>query len=108
MVIGAKIANRPGRREFAQRVLGADVDHAGVVGLLAEVHDPGVLPELLAHLEHHPSGGAADGADREAAEQEHRGRADDRADQHVRRDDLEVREPDVALCLAAAVTIASV
>ena len=43
-----------GRRgQLPQRGGGADVDDPPVVGLLGVVHDPGVLPELAAHLLDH-------------------------------------------------------
>ena len=59
------------RRQLAQRVARADVDDLAVLGTAGALHDPGDLLELATHLEHDRAGGAADGVDRQAGEQEH-------------------------------------
>ena len=77
-----------GGGQLAQRVLGADVDDAAVLGLLGVVHDPGVLAELAAHLEDDGAGRPGHGVDGEAGEHEHHCGTEDQADQHVGRHDL--------------------
>ena len=54
---------RARRQQLADRGLRADVDDARVVGLLGVVHDPRVVPELLADLHHHLPGSPAHRAD---------------------------------------------
>ena len=56
---------------------------AGVVRPHRAVHDPGLVAELVADLDHDPAGGPGHRADRETGEQEHHRRADDQAEQHV-------------------------
>ena len=58
--------------------------HCAVVGLLGALHDPGLLPELAAHLLDDRAAGAADGLDREGDEQVDHHAADQQADEHGR------------------------
>ena len=81
--IGVEGGQQTGRGELAQRVPGADVDDAAVLGLLGAVHDPGVLAELATHLEDDGAGGAGHGVDRQAREEEHHGGTEEQADEHV-------------------------
>ena len=77
----AERREQAGRRELAQRVPGADVDDAAVLGLLGVVHDPGVLAELATHLEDDGAGRAGHGVDGQAREQEHHRGAEDETDE---------------------------
>ena len=99
----------PGRHQLAQRVLGDDVDDLAVLRTAGALHDPGDLAELAAHLEDDRAGGAADGVDRQAGEQEHHGRTEQQADQDGRVEDAEVEqvglvEADVGLARAPRTT----
>lgn len=78
-----RAASRPGVRELAQRVTGADVDDATVLGLLGVVHDARVLAELAAHLEHDGAGCPGHGVDGQAGEEEDDGRTEDDSDEGV-------------------------
>ena len=89
--IGRQDRQQAGRGQLAQRVAGADVDDLAVLRTAGALHDPGDLPELAAHLEDDRAGGAADGVDRQAGEQEHHGRTEEHADQHVGVEDRERR-----------------
>ena len=80
---GESTASRPGRHQLAERGLRADVDDAAVVRLLGVVHDPGVVAELVPHLDHDLRGGAADRADRERREQERDRPAEQQPDEDV-------------------------
>ena len=78
------------RGQLAQRVLGDDVDDLAVLRTAGALHDPGDLAELAAHLVDHGTGGAADGVDGQAGEEEHHRRAEQQADQDGRVEDEEV------------------
>lgn len=72
-----------GRGELAQGVLGADVDDAPVLRLLAVVHDPGVLAELPPHLVDHGPGRPRHRVDRQPGEEEDDRGTEDQAHQIV-------------------------
>ena len=63
---------------------GADVDDPAVLGPLGVVHDPGVLPELAAHLLDDGAGRAADGPDGQGREEEGDRAADQQPDEGLR------------------------
>ena len=63
-------------------------------GFSVPVHDPGVVAELAAHLLDDRAGGAADGVDGEAGEEERAPQPPmQQADEHVRVGDVDRRMP---------------